>query len=96
MGARNQVGIGLSKSAHQATYAGGIDSLESILGLLKSVEIRAQASGQILEDDVNGFFLHLVIYFIVTSHVFYVPLVSQHVVFMVVLNLNIHIVSSII
>jgi hypothetical protein len=44
MGARNQVGIGLSYRlpARQATQTGGIGSLESILGLLKSLKIRAQ------------------------------------------------------
>ncbi len=42
MGAGNRVGIGLSyRPAMQATYAGGIDSLESILGLHKSFKIRA-------------------------------------------------------
>ncbi len=30
--------------ARQATYAGGIDSFESILGLLKSLKIWAQAT----------------------------------------------------
>jgi hypothetical protein len=43
MGARNRVGIGLSIviPARQAIYAGGIDSLESTLGLIKSLKIRA-------------------------------------------------------
>ncbi len=40
MGARNRERIVLS-TARQASYAGGIDSLESILGLLKSLENRA-------------------------------------------------------
>jgi hypothetical protein len=34
---------------------GGIDTLESIHGLFERLQIRAQASGQIFEDDVNGF-----------------------------------------
>jgi hypothetical protein len=34
----------LDVPVHPATYAGGIDSLESIPGLLKHLEIRAQAS----------------------------------------------------
>ncbi len=42
MGARNLVGIGLSVPARQATQPGGIGSLESILGLLKCLKIRAQ------------------------------------------------------
>ncbi len=37
MGARNWVAI----RARQATWAGGIDSLESIPGLLKRLQIRA-------------------------------------------------------
>jgi hypothetical protein len=41
MGARNRVGIGLSFPARLATQPGGIGSLESILGLLKSLTIRA-------------------------------------------------------
>jgi hypothetical protein len=41
MGARNRVGIGLSYWARQATQPGGIGSLESIHGLLKSLKIRA-------------------------------------------------------
>jgi hypothetical protein len=41
MGARNRVGIGLSnRPARQ--HLGGIDSLESIPGLPKSLKIRAQ------------------------------------------------------
>ncbi len=42
MGARNQVGIHrVVVSARQATQPVGIGSLESILGLLKSLKIRA-------------------------------------------------------
>jgi len=41
MGARNRVGIGFFVPARQATQPGGIGSLESILGLLKSLKIRA-------------------------------------------------------
>jgi hypothetical protein len=41
MGARNEVGIGLSY--RPATQSGEIGSLESILGLLKSLKIRALA-----------------------------------------------------
>ncbi len=43
MGARNRAGIAVydCRTAHQAAYAGGIDSLESVLGLLKSIKIRA-------------------------------------------------------
>ncbi len=40
--ARNQVGIGLSYRPARLDMFGGIDSLESILGLLKSLKIRAQ------------------------------------------------------
>ncbi len=40
VGARNPVGIRLSHPARLATYAGGIDSLESIPGLLKSLKYR--------------------------------------------------------
>ncbi len=43
MGTRNRLGIGLSYTARQATQPGGIDSLESIIWLLKSLKIRAQA-----------------------------------------------------
>ncbi len=39
MWARNRVGIRLSYPARQATEAGGIDCLESIPGLLKSLKI---------------------------------------------------------
>ncbi len=39
-----RVGIVLSYPARQAAQAGGIDSLESILGRLESLKIRAQAS----------------------------------------------------
>ncbi len=39
MGARNRVGIGLS---YQPARAGGIVSLESLLGLLKSLKIPSQ------------------------------------------------------
>jgi hypothetical protein len=43
MGARNRVGIGLSyRPARLHIKPGGIGSLESILGLLKSLKIRAQ------------------------------------------------------
>jgi hypothetical protein len=41
MGARNRVGIGLSYWPARGYKAGGIDSLESIFGLLKSLKIRA-------------------------------------------------------
>jgi hypothetical protein len=41
MGARNRIGIGLSYRPARL-QAGGIDSLESIPGLLKSLKIRAQ------------------------------------------------------
>ncbi len=42
MGARNRVGIGgVVVPAHQASQPGGIRSLESILGLLKSLKIWA-------------------------------------------------------
>ncbi len=41
MGARNRVGIGLSYWPARGHKAGVIDSLESILGLLKSLKIRA-------------------------------------------------------
>jgi hypothetical protein len=44
MGARNREEIGLSYLARQATLAGGIDSLESVLELLKSLKIRALIS----------------------------------------------------
>ncbi len=47
MGARNRVGIGLSFLPRQATQPGGIGSLESILGVLKSLKIRAQDSREI-------------------------------------------------
>jgi hypothetical protein len=40
LGARNRVGIELS-SARQAKQTGGIDNLESILVLLKSLQLRA-------------------------------------------------------
>ena len=39
MGAKNRVGIGLSTGPRKATKAGGINSLESIPGLLKSFKI---------------------------------------------------------
>ncbi len=39
METRNRVGIGLSYRPAQATLAGGIDSLVSIPGLLKSLKI---------------------------------------------------------
>ncbi len=41
-GARNRVGIGLSYRSTRLHRAGGIDSLESILGLLKSLKISSQ------------------------------------------------------
>jgi hypothetical protein len=41
MGARNRVGIELSYRPRQAAQPGGIGSLESIIGLLKSLKIRA-------------------------------------------------------
>jgi hypothetical protein len=58
MGARNRVGIGLwyRPARLAATYDGGIDFLKSIPGIWKSFQIRAQASGHIFKDDVNGFF----------------------------------------
>jgi hypothetical protein len=46
MGARNQVGIGYCYRARQATHPGGIGSLEWILGLLKSLKIRALEAGR--------------------------------------------------
>ncbi len=67
MGARNRIGIGLSYRPHQATQAGGIVSLESSLGLLTSLKIRAQASLNLLS-------LHLLRYF------FYC-LVQKHILF---------------
>jgi hypothetical protein len=39
--------------ARQATCAGGIDSLESILGFLKSLKIRAQGSNKIFLSDTD-------------------------------------------
>ncbi len=45
MGARNQVGIGYCYRARRATHPGGIDSL-SILGLRKSLKIRALEEGR--------------------------------------------------
>jgi hypothetical protein len=45
MGARKRVGRGLSyRPARLHTQPGGIGSLESILGFLKSLKIRAQAA----------------------------------------------------
>ncbi len=46
MGARNRVGIGLSYrlASRQATQPGEIGSMESILGILKSIKIRARMS----------------------------------------------------
>jgi hypothetical protein len=41
VGARNQVGIGLSYRPASLQKAGGIASLESSLGLLKCLKIRA-------------------------------------------------------
>ncbi len=41
VGARNRVGIGCTVPARQATQPGEIGILESILGLLKSLKIRA-------------------------------------------------------
>ncbi len=41
MGARKRVGIGVLVPAQQATQVGGIDFLESILGLLKRLKLRA-------------------------------------------------------
>ncbi len=56
MGARNRVGI-CRDVVHtsQATQPGGIGSLESILGLLQSLKIRAQASLQIRESESMKF-----------------------------------------
>jgi hypothetical protein len=42
MEARNRAGIGFVVPARLATQPGGIGSLESILGLLKSLKSRAQ------------------------------------------------------
>ncbi len=42
MGARNRVGYGVIVSTRQASWAGGIDSLESIPELHTSLKIRAQ------------------------------------------------------
>ncbi len=53
MGARNRVWNGLSY--RQATHPGGIGSLESILGLFKSLKIRAQASLHIRESESMKF-----------------------------------------
>jgi hypothetical protein len=39
MGAMNRLGIGLSYRPDRSTKAGGIDSLESISGILKSLKI---------------------------------------------------------
>ncbi len=44
MGAGKQEKHGVVAPARQATKAGGIDFLESILGLLKSLQIRAPGS----------------------------------------------------
>jgi hypothetical protein len=63
MGARNRVGIALSRNsvvipARQATQPGGISSLQSIFRLLKSLKIRDQenrAGIQLVEEsgDLN-------------------------------------------
>jgi hypothetical protein len=45
MGATNRLGIGLYRPGMQATQPGGIDSLESIHGLLKSFKIWALLKG---------------------------------------------------
>ncbi len=42
--------------ACQATKAGGVDSLESLLGRLKSLIIRALVFRQLFEDDVTVYF----------------------------------------
>ncbi len=42
--------------ACQATKAGGVDSLESLLGRLKSLKIRALVFRQLFEDDVAVYF----------------------------------------
>jgi hypothetical protein len=42
MGTRNRVGIGLSYWPGRLQLAGGIDSLESVLGLLKSLRLPSQ------------------------------------------------------
>ena len=44
MGARNRVGNRVVVPARQATQPGGIGFLESILGLLKSLKIRARVA----------------------------------------------------
>jgi hypothetical protein len=47
-GARNKVGKGFSyRPAMQATQPGGIGSLESILGLLKILKIRAENTREV-------------------------------------------------
>jgi hypothetical protein len=46
MGARNRVGIIVVVPARQATQPGGIGSLKLILGLLKSLKIRALYSAK--------------------------------------------------
>jgi hypothetical protein len=48
MGARKRVGLGLSYQ-RQATQPGRIGSLESILGLLNSLKIRAPVAGLRIE-----------------------------------------------
>jgi len=46
MGAMNRLGIRFVVPARQTTQPGGIGSLESILGLLKSLKIRALKRNQ--------------------------------------------------
>jgi hypothetical protein len=53
MGAENRVGIGLSYRPAKVTQSGGIGSLESILGLLKSLKIRAQVPNLLRAEQHN-------------------------------------------
>jgi hypothetical protein len=54
MGAGNRVGVGLSyRPARLHTQTGGIGSLESILGLLKSLKIRAQVPNLLRAEQHN-------------------------------------------
>jgi hypothetical protein len=50
--------IDCTKSPAQATQAGGIDFLEAILGLLKSLKSRALHSMYAISYDVDHFFKH--------------------------------------
>jgi hypothetical protein len=51
MGARNRVGIGLSPARLHSTQAGGISSLKSILGLLKSLKILSITENNLFKFD---------------------------------------------